>query len=139
MVCMHNRLAAHSMLCAGRKRKRGDEELAEMLANICEKADERAAEREERLRLRELEMEERRIERIGMRREYCLCLLPCWSRQVAAVAHFYRVTTTHPHHHIILMIHDYTHHYHIINIMFYTLTVVFYPLTVHDIIISLSP
>ena len=52
-----------------------------MLANniICEKADERAAEREERLRLRELEMEERRIERerIGTRREYCLCLLPC--------------------------------------------------------------
>ena len=40
-------------------------------ASICEKADERAAEREERLRLRELEMEERRIERerIGMRRE----------------------------------------------------------------------
>ena len=97
MVCMHNRLAAHSLLCAGRKRKCGDEELAEMLANICEKGDERAAEREERLRLRELEMGEekdRERERIGTRREDCLCLLPCWRGQVASTRSLVPTSTT---------------------------------------------
>ena len=122
MVCMHNRLAAHSILCAGRKRKRGDEEFAEMLANICEKADEKAAEREERLRLRELEMEEGRIERENRHEERILSMFAALlerssgSSSTFLQGHYY----PHPPSYIfiyILMIHDYTHHYHIINII----------------------
>ena len=103
MVCMHNRLAAHSMLCAGRKHKRGDKELAEMLANIRKKANERAAEREERLRLRELEMEERRIERENRHKERILSMFaalleqPSGSSSTFLQGHYYPPPPSHPH------------------------------------------
>lgn len=64
IVLRHNIKIYIYFACLGRKRKRTDnEELAEILAKINDRADERAAEREERLRLKELEMEERRMER----------------------------------------------------------------------------
>ena len=50
-------------MLSSRKRKVGDEDLLETFALLCDRADERAAKREERLRLKELEMEERRIEK----------------------------------------------------------------------------
>lgn len=59
----------------GNKRKHSDSDVLEMYILLCNQADEKAAEKEERMRLKELEMEERRIEKENRHEERMLSMM----------------------------------------------------------------
>ena len=59
----------------GNKRKRGDNDVLETYILLCNQAEEKAAEREERMRMRELEMEERRIEKENIHEERMMSMM----------------------------------------------------------------
>ena len=57
------------------KRKRGDNDVLETFMLMSNQADEKAAEREERMRMKELEMEERRVEKENRHEERMLSMV----------------------------------------------------------------
>lgn len=66
----------------GTKRKHGDGDILETYALLCDRADERAAKREERMRLRELEIEERRIEKENRHEERMFSMMAAIMQQM---------------------------------------------------------
>jgi len=57
------------------KRKRNDNDVMEAYMLMCNQADEKAAEREERMRMKELEMEERRVEKENRHEERMVSMM----------------------------------------------------------------
>lgn len=62
-------------LFANIKRRRSESDVMETFMLLCNRADEKAAEREERMRMKELEMEERRVEKENRHEERMLSMM----------------------------------------------------------------